>query len=235
MKQTTLAQAGDEAPAWTALLLALLACGIIAPVLHVAIDIVAAMQLEGYSYIDSMVSELSAVGASTRPLVTSSSIAHGALLLAFGMGVWRSAGKRRDLRITAVFLVVYGVIGLIGWLFPMNPRGAERSATDIGHLALIGATVVSILGFVGFGSGAKGQGFRVYSVATVLAVLALGAISARHGPQIAAGASTPWAGLIERISFYGPYIWIVAFASVLLLVQKGRRGNGEAADERAAE
>jgi hypothetical protein len=46
----------------------LLICGIVSSGLYVAADILAAMRHEGYSYADQTISELSAIGAPTRPL-----------------------------------------------------------------------------------------------------------------------------------------------------------------------
>jgi hypothetical protein len=45
-----------------------LACGILSSLLYVAMNIIAAMLYEGYSSTSQTVSELSAIGAPTRPL-----------------------------------------------------------------------------------------------------------------------------------------------------------------------
>ena len=47
----------------------LLICGILASLLWIGTDIVAGVLWEGYSFVDQAVSELSAIGAPTRPLV----------------------------------------------------------------------------------------------------------------------------------------------------------------------
>jgi len=44
----------------------LLFCGILAPLLRVATDVLAAMWYPGYSYIDQTMSQLAAIGAPTR-------------------------------------------------------------------------------------------------------------------------------------------------------------------------
>jgi hypothetical protein len=56
----------------------LLACGVLSSLLYVATDALGAMRREGYSYVSQTVSELSAIGAPTRPLV-------GALFLAYSV------------------------------------------------------------------------------------------------------------------------------------------------------
>ena len=63
------------------LIKALLICGIIAAVLYVATDIYLAMLSKGYSYFDQAISELSAIGAPTRPLWIAMSFLFNPLLV----------------------------------------------------------------------------------------------------------------------------------------------------------
>src|SRR5512133_680626 len=47
---------------------ALLVCGIVAPLLYVASDVIAGLRWHGYSFRDQTISELNAIGAPTRTL-----------------------------------------------------------------------------------------------------------------------------------------------------------------------
>jgi hypothetical protein len=47
---------------------ALLACGIVAPLVYLASDVIAGMRWKGYSFRDQTISELNAIGAPTRAL-----------------------------------------------------------------------------------------------------------------------------------------------------------------------
>ena len=67
----------------------LLACGIAAPVVYIAADIVAARLYPGYSYRDQAVSELFAIGAPTSPLVVLFFSLSSLLYAAFAVSVWR--------------------------------------------------------------------------------------------------------------------------------------------------
>ena len=69
----------------------LLSCGIAAPLLYVATDILLAMRWEGYSYRDQTISELNAIGSPTRTLSIVLGIVGYAFVTAFGVGV----GDRR--------------------------------------------------------------------------------------------------------------------------------------------
>jgi len=65
----------------------LLMCGIISSLLWISTDIIAAIQYDGYSYINQSISELSANGAPTRAFLTTTGIIYELLLFAFGLGV----------------------------------------------------------------------------------------------------------------------------------------------------
>ena len=102
----------------------LLACGLVGPLCWIAMDVVGSLRYPGYSYIDQTISELSAEGAPTGTLMlVLSGIPYTVLMLAFGVGIWLTAGGRRARRITAALLigeVVWGFVG--GLLFPMATR-----------------------------------------------------------------------------------------------------------------
>jgi hypothetical protein len=97
----------------------LLVCGIAASLLYIATTIVAAMLWKGYSSASQTVSEVFAIGAPSRPLVVPLFLAYSVLVIAFGLGVWRSAGFGKRFRLysigTLLVLVVFGTVaGLDG-------------------------------------------------------------------------------------------------------------------------
>ena len=98
----------------------LLICGIISSLHYVAINIFVPMQFPGYSCVSQTVSELSAIGAPTRPLWVLLCTFYSLLVIAFGLGVWLSSGGNRPLQVIAVLIGVYGVSGFF-WP-PMHQR-----------------------------------------------------------------------------------------------------------------
>jgi hypothetical protein len=56
----------------------------------------------------------------------------------------------------------------------------------------------------------------IFSILTIAAILIAGGANATQASRIAQGLSTPWVGLIERVSFYGPSLWVLTLAAVLL-------------------
>ena len=201
---------------------ALLICGILASLLYVASDIVAAMSWEGYSYTAQSVSELRASGAPTRPLLVPILLLYALFEIAFGLGVRGAAGQKRALRIAGVLLIGLGVVDLVAPFFPMHLRGAGFTLTDTMHILLTVVTVLLILLIIGFGAVADGKRFRLYSIATILILFVCGTWAFSDGPRIAANLPTPWVGVRERINIYGYMLWMAVLAIALLRVQAER-------------
>ena len=165
---------------------------------------------------DQTVSELSAVGASTKPLWVAMSLLFNPLLIAFGCGVLKISGSKRSLRITGILLSIWGFLGFVWLLFPMHMRGAIGSATDTMHLVMAAITVPLMMLFIGFGSGAGGKWFRIYSILTIAAMMIFGAWTGMQASRVAAQLPTPWLGITERVSVYSPMVWIFVLATILV-------------------
>ena len=202
---------------------ALLLCGILASLLYVGTDILAAMNWEGYSYIDQSVSELRAIGAPTRPFLVPTLLVYAMLEIAFGLGVQRVAGQKRALHIAGVLLIGLGVMDVVAPFFPMHLRGAASTLTDTMHILLTVVTVLLILVIIGFGAASGGTRFRFYSIATILTLIASGAWAFIDAPGIAANLPTPWVGIRERINIYGYMLWMAVLAFALLRNQDSAR------------
>jgi hypothetical protein len=204
----------------------LLACGIMSSLLYVGANVVGARRWSSYSLRSQTVSELSAIGAPSRPVVIPLLTGHGALLIPFGFGVREAAGRKHGLRATGVLLVVLGASDLPAPLFPMHQREAlargEGSRTDTMHIIVTSVNSVLILLAIGFGSTAFGRRFRVYSVGTILVLLATGGLTASQASRLEANLPTPWAGVSERITIGGYLLW----QAVLAMMLSAPRPNG---------
>lgn len=196
----------------------LLVCGAIASVLYIGTDIAAAaLFYPGYDYASQQVSELSAIGAPSRPFWMLMGYPYGLLTIAFAFGVWRAAAGRLSLRIAAVLILLFAINGFAwGAVAPMHMRATQFTDTDTMHIAFAASAVLLMVAFIGFGAAAFGRGFRLYSAITVIAMLGAGGVVSTQISAIASGQPTPWMGLVERISVYGPMVWIAVFALALL-------------------
>jgi hypothetical protein len=195
--------------------------GILSALLYVAINIFVPIVWEGYSFVSQTVSELSAIGAPTRPLWLWLVIPYTLLSISFGCGVWLSGGQNRALRIVGGLLIANGVIGIF-WP-PMHLRGAEFTLTDALHIVFSIVTVGIFMLEIGFGAGAFGKRFRIYSIATIIVMTAFGILTAIDAPRIAANLPTPWIGIWERLSIGVYLVWVVTLAVALLRVQVASR------------
>ena len=224
MKAPVMTTARNEAPGTTGGIL--LACGIASSLLYAVMNVVAARMYEGYSLMSHAISELSAIGAPSRPIWVALGVVYGALVIAFGVGVWRAAGRGRALRVVGGLLIGLGAIGFV-WP-PMHPRGQGFTLTDVMHIAVTMVAVLLMLLAMVFGSGALGRRFRLYSYASLALFVGFGVLIGMDGPRIAANLPTPWAGLTERINTGVFMLWVVVLATVLLRrhPEAARRGGG---------
>jgi hypothetical protein len=203
----------------------LLACGIAAPLLYVAMLVLVPMGWEGYSSASQTVSELSAIGAPTRALWVALGIVYTLLLVAFGWGIWASARGSRALRVVGVMMIGTAVLGLF-WP-PMHLREAlaagGRTLTDTLHIVWMIASGLLTLVAMAFSAAAFGKRFRIYSIATIVLMVSFGALTSVAAPQMEANLPTPWIGVWERLNIAVWMLWIAVLAIASLRRQVVRR------------
>ena len=195
---------------------ALLACGLVAPVLHIVMDdVIAAALYPGYDRISRPVSELSATYAPSRFVLVPLGIAFQLLMIAFWVGVWRAAGNNRALRLTSGLMLAFVGLGLAASAFPM--RSDEVLGANTIH-TIIFAVITPLLMLAGIGASAAafGKTFRIYALLTLVALVGFSALTGVLAAQINAGASVGWFGIPER-ALIGTWLQWVAVLAILLL------------------
>ena len=197
---------------------ALLACGIAAPLLYVAILIFVPLGWPGYSSASQTISELSAIGAPTRAVWVPLGIVYTLLVAAFGWGIWTTSRGNRRLRVVGGLMIACGVFGLF-WP-PMHLREvlAAGGATLSDTLHIVWTAVSNLLTLVAMGLAAAvfGKRFRSYSVATMVLLLAFGILASLDAPRMQANLPTPLIGVWERVNVGAWMLWLVVLAVVLL-------------------
>ena len=201
----------------------LLVCGVLSSLLYVGMNVFVPMQWEGYSSASQTISELSAIGAPTRPLWMVLGMIYSALMMAFGWTVWKSA-PNRALRIVGALLFTQTVFGVF-WP-PMHQRAVLAAVggtmTDTLHIVWTVVTSVLFMVALGFGAAALGRRFRIYSLVTLAIVFACGAWTGTYAPAIQANMPTPWVGVWERINTNVFMLWVVVVATMLLRIGTSR-------------
>jgi hypothetical protein len=202
----------------------LLMCGILSSLLYVALNVFVPMLWPIYNCASQTVSELSAIGAPTRPIWLWLCILYTLLITVFAWGVWKSAGQNRALRIAGALLIAYAALGLLWPFAPMHLRevlaAGGGTISDTMHIALGAVTEILYLLALGFAAAAFGKKFRLYSIATFVILFVFGVLTFLDAPGIAANQPTPLIGVWERVNIGVFLIWVVVLANVLLGTEK---------------
>jgi hypothetical protein len=192
----------------------LLGCGVLAALLFVAMNVIAAMWYPGYNWSSQTVSELSAVGAPTRTMWTAWGAVYNLLVIAFGWGIWLSSSRSRELRIVSVVTVGSGLIGF-AWP-PMHTRevlaAGGGTLTDTLHIAFTVAAVLLMVAAIGLAAAPLGKRFRIYSYLTILILITFGAMTGAQSSQLEANLPTPMIGVWERINIAAYLMWLIVLA-----------------------
>jgi len=196
-----------------------LVCGILSSLVYACMDVIGGTRWQSYSWISQEFSRLSAIGAPSRPIHLVLSPIYTVLVVAFGLGIWWSAGRKRSLRVVGGALVVYALVSLV-WpqFFPEDLSAPVSAFTNTMHIVLTVVIVFSWIIILGLGAKAFRKRFRLYSIGTLLTVLVFGALAGSQGASLAAGRTTPWLDLTERINIYSFMLWVMVLAISLLRI-----------------
>lgn len=198
----------------------LLWCGILGSVFYAVINLVVPIIASGYSMKTQTVSELSAIGSPTRSLWIALIIPYGLLMIAFGFGVAKAAGKERTLRMVGALFIINSVIGFF-WP-PMHTRGIEPTLTDTLHIAFTIVTVFIFTLQIALASLSFNVSFAVYSIMSLLVMLVFGFLTALEAPNVPGDLPTPMIGVWERLSIGSYILWVTIFARALLSDRRTR-------------
>jgi Protein of unknown function (DUF998) len=200
----------------------LLVCGALSSLLYGMMDVIEGMLWRNYNWLSQEFSRLSSVGAPSRPLHLVLGSIYTVLVVAFGVGVWWSAGPKRALRVVGGALIVYGLVSYV-WpqFYPEDLTMPVSAVTNTMHIILTVVTVSSWMLILGFGASIFGKRFRLYSLGTLVTVLVFGALTGSQASALIAGQPTPWLGLTERINIYSFMVWAVVLAAALFRTPEG--------------
>jgi hypothetical protein len=205
----------------------LLICGILSPLYYVVVnDVVAAMLYPGYDRISRPVSELSATYAPSRPVLVPLLVIFELLMIAFWIGVWRSAQNNRALRITTGLMIGFAALGLLAYPFPMKAN--EVLGVNTIHTIIWGViTPLLMLAGIGVSAAAFGKAFRLYAILTLVALITVSVWSSIEAAQVIAGKTVLWFGITERALIGLWLLWVAVLAITLLRAQsRGSSSNG---------
>ncbi|HSN23903.1 MAG TPA: DUF998 domain-containing protein, partial [Methylomicrobium sp.] len=146
----------------------LLVYNVLSSLFYAGMDVIGGTRWQSYNWISQEFSRLSAIGAPSRPIHLVLSPIYTLLVVAFGLGVWWSAGRKRGLCVVGGGLVVYALVSFV-WpqFFPEDLTAPVSAFTNIMHIVLTVVTVFSWMLILGFAAARFGKRFRLYSIVTL--------------------------------------------------------------------
>jgi hypothetical protein len=187
----------------------LLWSGVLSSAWYIAMNFYVPLQDPTYDWMSQTVSELSAIGAPTRPFWIGMGWIYTLLLIGFGLGLWRS-----KTRIVGGVVILQGVLNPF-WppmhLRPVLAAGGE-TLSDTLHITFTVIWAALSVTAIALGAASLGRSFRLYSLVSVLLLLGFGFLTGKDAPQMQANLPTPWIGLMERCSIGVFMLWMGAFA-----------------------
>lgn len=207
--------------------IALLSCGIIAPLLYAMMIVFIPFLYEGYSSFSQAVSELSAIGAPTQEIWMWLGILFEIFFALFGIGLVMSSSGNRYLRIVGIIIIIYSVF--TSFWPPMHQRGTELTLTDTLHNVWAIVVLVLMMLMMGFGAAALGRKFRLYSIVTIILLIGFGTLTGLTTSDVEMNSPTPWMGVWQRVNIASFLLWVAVLAIILLMKDYGKRlaVNGE--------
>jgi hypothetical protein len=192
----------------------LLGCGLAAPLLFLVTDLFAIARAPGYRPMRESISELTAVGAPTRPLVTALRVTGDALLAAFATGVMVTAGDNRALEATGRLVAANAALDAVATAaLPRDYASPTWAPRNTANTLLMAAGVGCFMAAMGTGGVALRGRFRAFSPGIPLSYGLLTALSllfrSRDEPPSSTGAQ-------ERTMAYSYQVWIAVLAGLLL-------------------
>jgi hypothetical protein len=197
----------------------LLLCGILSSLLYTAINIIVPLQWPAYNPAALTISELSAIGAPTRPLWLALSAPYNPLVLAFAIGVLRAARNSKGPRLAGLAVLAFGALGFLWAFAPMHSREVLAAGgggfSDTFHVALGIVSATLMFTAIITASRSFGKGFFTYSMATLAVLVGFGILMGIDSPNIAVNGPTPLLGVWERIELGAFNLWVIVFALML--------------------
>jgi hypothetical protein len=198
----------------------LLFCGILAPLLQVGTDRLAGTLLKGYDFSTQSMSELSASGSPVRSLVVSLTCVATALMIAFGVGIWRAEGQALLPRVVAVLVIGNAALGLVATLFFPTRFGERPPFVSAGVILMFLSVVCFVLAMV-VGAAAFSGWLRILSIGIPASYVLLAILRFTTAASSSSEAAVLMIGTQERTMAFSYLFWVMALAVHLLLSGRG--------------
>ena len=183
-------------------------CGILAPPTIIIIIIVAGLLTPGYNQLTDIISNLSGQASAAPELMTVGFFVYGGLIIGFSYGLYLNLPKGIKARIIWVTLTLYGIGMILAGVFQDSPGMGLDGINAEGLLHSVSTTAAFFSLLIGVCVFAKSVhnrpswfGFTWFSIAAAVLCLILSVVFLLQS-------YIPYSGLLERIFYVMPLIWI---------------------------
>jgi hypothetical protein len=194
----------------------LLICGILAAIIYIGTDLLAGKLWHSYNFMYQSRSDLAAISSPVKQIVLPLDVIYYILVIAFGLGIWRSAGGLIP-RIIAGMLIGHAVIGLAGIFFPKHPSETVKSFANNMNAIFGAVSLFLILLAILFGAIAYRNWLQFYSIGILLVFIILTIFGLYIAPRISSKPYITPVGLQERVMIFGCLLWVVMLAIIQLI------------------
>jgi len=194
-------------------------CGVIAPILFILAILIFGLIRPGYSPTRQHISELGEVGAPNAIAFNMTAfLPLGLLMIAFAFGLQRGISKRKGYRLVPILIAVSG----IGWMgasvFRCDAGCVNESFTGKMHdlcaiLPLFGMLIAPLAILPRLKQDSRWQNYRAFSL--IMGSLAAICTAVMFSTAVFQ-ALGPYRGLIQRLTFYTPLLWMEVVAIRIL-------------------
>lgn len=191
--------------------------GILAPFFYIFTVIIGGFILSGYNHFYNTISEITAVN---NLIIQIPIVLYNIFIAFFGLGafLYLKTKYRTKIKIASSMLIGVGVIGIIMYFFPQDPRNIEMTFNGKIHIILAGlASLLTIVSIVIAGMGFKDdviyKMFRIYSYVSVAIIFVTGGLAAASVANDSAVG-----GLFERLTIGTFLQWVFVIAIKLFLI-----------------
>jgi hypothetical protein len=194
-------------------------CGIVGPILFIVVILVFGLLRPGYDPIRQQMSELGEVGAPNAIAFNMAAyFLLGLLMIAFAFGLHRGISEGKGSKLVPILIAVSGV----GWIgasfFRCDPGCVNESVTGrmhdlTGMIAVFPLLIAPLAILPRLKKDNRWQSYRPFSlIMGALAVILFAVMfTAAVSPAL-----EPYRGLIQRLTFFTPLLWIEVMAIRLL-------------------
>ena len=183
-------------------------CGILAPPTIVIIIVIAGLLIPGYNQLTESISSLSGQDSPRPALMTVGFIVYGVLIIGFSYGLYLRLQRGVKARIIWFTLTLYGIGMILASVFQDSPGTASDITNVEGTLHNITITTAFFSLLIGMWFFARSVynkpswfGFTWFTIIATIAGLALSII-------FIVQSHVPYSGLLQRIFYIIPLIWI---------------------------